>query len=1132
MDILVEIEKRKNEYKTTPTLEKLSELRRIMAAAQDANETSEGFRNLLTQLYPDNAHFIYELLQNAQDASKDNDLPITVRFTLTERELVFEHNGNKLFDIRDVDSITGLGVSTKIEDKTNIGKFGVGFKSVFAITDRPEIISGNYHFAIERLFVPILLSNISPNTLQEGVSRFTFPFNNAPKAIFDIEQELCKLGSETLLFLKNINKIEYLLPNGKTKGYMEREEEKDGVTRIIVNIPDKENKVYHWLKYEKTVAITDENGKSVECPIAIAFKLEKKQSKENHAEWKIEPIKPKSGNVFIYFPAASENSGLRFYIHAPFASTVARDSVRDCAENRRLRNEIAELVAESLEDIKSKGLLTMDFLAVLPNMDDELGKYKSIRKEIIQAFQTQFLVPTESGDYAPATKLYRTPLGYERIKNVVDDMDLSLLTGHPIPLWVKNTNFNIERQADFLDCLEIDEWGRDDLEAIFYPENYEERRTIEKWVQKKTDRKLLRLYALMEDLHVNVDADLHIVRITSEEHINANISFFSIKTEANVFGEIKIIKKETYTDGADPKHEKLAREFLERIGARHYDSQVIIETRLYRYEKELGKITDAEHLEDISLFLAFLKNAPDKINIFKNKCRFKGIVSEGNNPSWLQADLLFIDSPYKATGLEELRSIHGKHKPWRGYVELLSEETLIQFVDFLVELGVMDRLRIAKTTITNNTNYSQLYQSGKRNQYEINEDYTMKDVGRYMRCKSITASRLIWEAITSEKRAVTKASYRPNYSSRTNTADSQIVNSLKGEMWIPDIYGAFRTPSNMTEALLRPDFPFDDTNGLLQAIGFGHEARTANNKTQENQKQRIEAAATFGESLETIENALEVFNSAKDNDIDISAVIAEVILRKIKVDFPEDDLNPQRKERREQRVAQEYSDAQKITYDTRERSVRTSAQSVDKKIYLRDKYTNRDNKMFCQICQTEMPFKGRDREYYFEAVSAFNTKQKKRIEKECEQNNLALCPLCAAKFKEFISRDDEEMDIFISAFCENESCEIPIRLGDEEKSVRFTDVHMSDLKTVLALEGKIVRTASTDSVIASNTSSTSKLGLSEITVGTSVVHKNEVLGNGVVCSLQNSRIVISFNGKEKVFSFPDAFLNGFLRIHD
>ena len=61
----------------------------------------------------------------------------------------------------------------------------------------------------------------------------------------------------------------------------------------------------------------------------------------------------------------------------------------------------------------------------------------------------------------------------------------------------------------------------------------------------------------------------------------------------------------------------------------------------------------------------------------------------------------------------------------------------------------------------------------------------------------------------------------------------------------------------------------------------------------------------------------------------------------------------------------------------------------------------------CQICEEEMPFKKRDGEYYFEAVEAFTNEY---FPKEHQGQYLALCPECAARYKEFVKRDEQEMD--------------------------------------------------------------------------------------------------------------------------
>ncbi|HCM14542.1 MAG TPA: hypothetical protein DHW79_01095, partial [Candidatus Cloacimonas sp.] len=113
-------------------------------------EYGEGTRHLafLGRLYPDRTHFIYELLQNAEDVKATS-----VKFSLHSDRLEFEHNG-RLFNEADVRGICGVGEGTKTEDLTLIGKFGIGFKSVYAITNNPEVHSGNDHFRIEHYVRP------------------------------------------------------------------------------------------------------------------------------------------------------------------------------------------------------------------------------------------------------------------------------------------------------------------------------------------------------------------------------------------------------------------------------------------------------------------------------------------------------------------------------------------------------------------------------------------------------------------------------------------------------------------------------------------------------------------------------------------------------------------------------------------------------------------------------------------------------------------------------------------------------------------------------------------------------------------------------------------------------------------
>ncbi len=99
---------------------------------------------LLADRYDDRTHFLYELLQNAEDAISwrplDSKLPKNVSIKLLPTVLEFSHYGLP-FEDKHVRGICGIGESTKEGDLTTIGRFGIGFKSVYAFTKRPEIHS-------------------------------------------------------------------------------------------------------------------------------------------------------------------------------------------------------------------------------------------------------------------------------------------------------------------------------------------------------------------------------------------------------------------------------------------------------------------------------------------------------------------------------------------------------------------------------------------------------------------------------------------------------------------------------------------------------------------------------------------------------------------------------------------------------------------------------------------------------------------------------------------------------------------------------------------------------------------------------------------------------------------------------
>ena len=125
---------------------------------------------LLANRYDDRTHFIFELLQNAEDAlakHKGWEGQRGVEFSLSPDDLSVTHFG-KPFDEDDVRGVCGIGESTK--GLTSIGRFGIGFKSVYAFTASPEIHSGSEHFAIDSFVLPRAVAGDGPATGTDGYS--------------------------------------------------------------------------------------------------------------------------------------------------------------------------------------------------------------------------------------------------------------------------------------------------------------------------------------------------------------------------------------------------------------------------------------------------------------------------------------------------------------------------------------------------------------------------------------------------------------------------------------------------------------------------------------------------------------------------------------------------------------------------------------------------------------------------------------------------------------------------------------------------------------------------------------------------------------------------------------------------
>lgn len=237
------------------------------------NALKRSLQRLSTDLYVEQGHFVLELIQNADDNQYLTDCTPTLHFTLSperiricNNEIGFQHDH--------ITAICNVGASTKGKHKQGYaGHKGIGFKSVFMVSDRPEVHSGNYHICFDTsnpnhqngYIVPIWLDKCEealPN-LDEWTTCIRLPIKKEANDS-RLRENFTKIESTYLLFLNRLRKIEIInrfngsetndnhrmftrIDHAEGKMIELQEKTKDGATTSNL-----------WLVVKKTIEVPDD----------------------------------------------------------------------------------------------------------------------------------------------------------------------------------------------------------------------------------------------------------------------------------------------------------------------------------------------------------------------------------------------------------------------------------------------------------------------------------------------------------------------------------------------------------------------------------------------------------------------------------------------------------------------------------------------------------------------------------------------------------------------------------------------------------------------------------------------------------------------------------------------------------
>lgn len=389
---------------------------------------------LAAGLYDDRTHFIFELLQNAEDALGRRGEwhgSRKVAFTLNPDRLTLSHFG-KPFDEADVRSVCDIAESTKNE--SSIGRFGLGFKSVYTVTDLPEIHSGDEDFSIENYVFPKRLSR-SARAVDE--TQIVLPLKpEDANAAQDITTGFRHLGPGALLFLRHIDEINWSVEGGASGFYLRNSPESLGpnVQRITVigKEDDRPEVDQNWLVFYRDVFSSE--GHKV-GRVEIAFSLV--AVKDAPDRWAVQPLA--KSPLVVFFPTVVE-SHLGLLVQGPYRTTPSRDNIPPGEPwNQHLVKETSGLLVEAIRWMRDNSMLNVAALRCLPLDREKFPKgsrFAPMFDAVRQAFQDEELLPTFDDGHVTAeqAKLART----QELRELFNPEQVAALFGSEVAAWLSD----------------------------------------------------------------------------------------------------------------------------------------------------------------------------------------------------------------------------------------------------------------------------------------------------------------------------------------------------------------------------------------------------------------------------------------------------------------------------------------------------------------------------------------------------------------------------------------------------------------------------------------------------------------------------------------------------------------------
>ena len=792
--------------------------------------------NSVIEKYSDQAHFIYELLQNANDAKATKS-----SFQLTKNGLYFKHNGTKNFwvsnpdnekldqqnnKLGDINAITAVAQSNK-KDHSTIGKFGVGFKAVFQYTETPHIYDPNFQFKISKFIVPIKLDNDLTDR-QNNETVFYFPFDKQEtdengnlkmpkeKAYSDIIDKLKKLVFPTL-FLSDLQEVKWQAENNEVGEYTKKGTKQKQAEDII----------YERVELNQQVGL-----KQIKENLFLFTRLTEEHNLNYSIGYFLDEngkLIPKQYSAFCFF-STKEITNLNFILHAPFLLTDSREGIHRSKEhNTKMVELLAQLSADSLLILKDLKAISDDIIEIIPYKNIEYGNdgfFDDFYFKIKENLQTEEILPAKNETFANKRNAYWADS--PDLANLFSNEQLAELVKNQNAKWVFVTIGRTKDKeiTDYIDGGSERSWDRKEPQLIKSNMDFENKIAdliTSNFIKTQSNDWLHKFYEYLSERKSYQDK-FKTQPIFKDSQGNAVAAFDKIGGELHgiLFLPLDEANSTYKTIDLELLKNKKTKEFIENFGIKKPSlKDEIYNNILPLYEKD-GEIDTETHFKK---FFTYWKNAgrPEE---FISLIEDKEFVSYKTNEDETTYRGIANEIYYPTTDLVK----YFESKPDTKFVDLddyysfITEEKEQQILkEFLLKLGVSLLPRIFEKEITDASIKAKL--NLRQSTYGYNDRNTTTD--RIIDgCNEITKnidnekSLILWRYLKKlSSYEYSQGSHKYfYYSQQYQSFESNALTLLKKRKWLLADSGEFVAPSEICINELSNGY--DSNSELERLLGF------------------------------------------------------------------------------------------------------------------------------------------------------------------------------------------------------------------------------------------------------------------------------------------------------------------------